>query len=290
MNCQLAQFRKLNFMLGALLLFLALPAGAATKVLLHDATALIVPGSDFAYRTANSTQGSSKVTAVTNSIAGAVANQYWPSGTTGHIITKTAGGTRTVWISDPLSSGVTISGLITPNLYGLESAIQCNCGTRYEVLRWDVSRGGITSSLGISSDGGLTEWGTSAAVRTTPTLTPTPTTFNTGDRIVVVVYNDDGNGVTEASGRTWTFDYDAGTGVDGDTYLSFTESISFSADTNNAPAAGMTTRTMPLWAPVAAATLPPGALASHGMTFVGGMIFLWALGRLWRALRSKFPF
>lgn len=36
--------------------------------------------------------------------------------------------------------------------------------------------------------------------------------------------------------------------------------------------------------------LPPGALVSHGMTFVGGMIFCWALGRLWRLLRSRFPF
>ena len=45
---------------------------------------------------------------------------------------------------------------------------------------------------------------------------------------------DDGNGVTEAHGRNWTLDYGAGTGVDGDTYLSFTETITFSADSNNA--------------------------------------------------------
>jgi hypothetical protein len=54
-----------------------------------------------------------------------------------------------------------------------------------------------------------------------------------GDRIVMVVYNDDGNGVTEANGRNWTLDYDAGTGVDGDTYLSFTETVSFASDTIN---------------------------------------------------------
>lgn len=174
------------------------------------------------------------MTAVISSIAGAVSGQYWPSGTTGHILTKTAGGTRTIWISDPLSSGVTISGTITPNLWGLESAIQCNCGARYEVLRWSVAAGGIVSSLGISTDSGLTEWGTSAAVRTAPTLTPTSTAFATGDRIVIVIYNDDGNGVTEATGRNWTLDYDAGTGIDGDSYLSFTETFSFSADSNNA--------------------------------------------------------
>jgi len=99
-----------------------------------------------------------------------------------------------------------------------------------------VAAGGIVSALGISTDNGLTEWGTTAASRTTPTLTPTSTAFSVGDRIVIVIYNDDGNGVTEASGRTWTLDYDAATLSDGDTYLSFTEAISFSSDSNNARA------------------------------------------------------
>jgi len=209
-------------------------AFAATKVFLHDAQAAVQQSPNIVFRLANSTQGSAKVTVVTNSISGAVSGQYWPSATAGHIITKTAGGTKTIWLSAPLASGVTISGTITPNLWGLESNGQCNCGARYEVLRWSVAAGGIVSSLGISTDGGVTEWGTSAAVRTSPTLTPTSTGFSTGDRIALVIYNDDGNGVTEGSGRNWTLDYDAGTGADGDTYLSFTETLSFSADTNNA--------------------------------------------------------
>ena len=228
----------------AALLLAALPVQAATKVFLHDAISkgIIPGGTDITFRQANSTQGSLKVTAVSNSIAGAVSSQYFPSGTAGLIVTKTAGGARTIWISDPLSSGVTISGAITPNLWGLESAALCNCGARYEVLRWNVATGGIASSLGISGDGGVAEWGTTPAARTAPTLTPTSTTFNTGDRIVIVLYNDDGNAVTEASGRTWTLDYDAGTGVDGDTYLSFTESLSFSADSNNAPSRATTSK------------------------------------------------
>ena len=224
------------------LVLLALPAQAATKVFLHDALSkgILPGGADIAFRQANSTQGSAKVTAVTNTIAGAVSSQYFPSGTAGHIVTKTAGGARTLWITDPLASGVTISGTITPNLWGLESAAQCNCGARYEVLRWNALTGGIASSLGISSDGGLSEWGTSAAARTAPTLAPVSTAFNAGDRIVIVIYNDDGSGVTEGNNRNWTLDYDAGTGVDGDTYLSFTERLSFSADSNNAPSQATT--------------------------------------------------
>jgi hypothetical protein len=220
--------------------FKAGTGGGPTKVFLQDASAAIQQSPAITFRLANGTQGSSKVTGIINSIAGAVSGQYWPSATTGHLLTKTAGGTKTIWISAPLSSGVTISGTITPNLWGLESNVACNCGARYEVLRWSLASGGIVSSLGISTDGGLTEWGTTAAVRTAPTLTPTSTAFVTGDRIVIVVYNDDGASVTEASGRTWTLDYGAATGVDGDTYLSFTEAISFSADSNNARPLPMT--------------------------------------------------
>ena len=216
---------------------------SATKVFLHDATAAIQQSPDIVFRLANSTQGSTKVTTTTNSIAGPVSGQYWPSATTSHIVTKTAGGTKTIWISAPLSSGVTISGTITPNLWGKESNSNCNCTARYEVLRWSVATGGIVSSLGISTDGGVTEWGTTVAVRTTPTLTPTSTAFVAGDRIVIIIYNDDGNGVTEGNGRTWTLDYHGATpGADGDTYLSFTESITFSADSNNARPLAVTSR------------------------------------------------
>ena len=97
-------------------------------------------------------------------------------------------------------------------------------------------------SLGTSAHQGLTEWGTSAAVRTAPTLAPSSTAFNAGDRIVILIYNDDAASVTEAAGRNWTLDYDAATGVNGDSYLSFTETITFSADSNNAPARELTSR------------------------------------------------
>lgn len=182
---------------------------------------------------ASAVQGTSKAGIAIDSIAGPVTGQYWPSSTVGHILTDwTSSSVKDVWVSSPLASGVTIAGTITPNIWGFESAVQCNCAFRYEVLRWAVAEGGIVSSLGISTDDGATEWGTTADVRTAPTLTPTSTDFVTGDRIVIVIYNDDGNGVTEASGQSWMFDFDDATGVDGDTYFSFTETITFSADSN----------------------------------------------------------
>jgi hypothetical protein len=217
-------------------------AQAATKVFLHDSASAAASSftSSWLVKRANSTQGSSLATAVTATIAQSDAtfiNQFWPDNTASWIITKTSGGTKVFWISDPLSSGVTISGTITPNIYGVESNVGANSGIRYEVFRWNVATGGVSSSLGISTE--TTEWGNSAAVRTSPTLSPTSTAFNTGDRIMIVIYNTAVGGDQTASSRSMTIDYDAGTGVDGDTYLSFTETISFSADSNNAPARGV---------------------------------------------------
>ena len=240
---QVASGKRLRLCVGLLLVTchwsLVTSAFGATKVFLHNTSSKLgdangVISSEFKSWLADASQGASLQTMTISSIAGKVTGQYWPSSTTGHILTQSAGGSKIIWVSAPLSSGVTISGTITPNLWGKESAAQCNCGARYEILRWDFNSRGIASSLGISSDDGLSEWGTSAAVRTTPTLTPTSTTFNTNDRLVIVIYNDDGSGVTEASGRNWTLDFNGATGVDGDTYLSFTETVSFSADTNTA--------------------------------------------------------
>jgi hypothetical protein len=226
--------RPISFSLVVCFL-LAAPALGATKVFLHVGASAVNwhagTGSNAVYmRLANTTQGSSKTTFVTNSIAGPITAQQWPSS---YIITATAGGVRGIWLSAPLSSAVTISGTITPNFWGLESNGTCNCGFRYEVLRWSKAEGGFVSSLGISTNDGATEWGTSAAVRTAPTLSPTSTNFAAGDRIGIVIYNDDASGTTEGSGKTWTLDYDAATGVDGDSYLSFTESLSFNSDTND---------------------------------------------------------
>jgi hypothetical protein len=217
--------------------WLQTPALAATKVFLKSASSQLKPPAGWDFRLASTTQGSSSQGCTTNSVAGPVTGQYFPGNATGHL--ATCAGAKLAWFTPPLASGVTIAGTITPNLWGLESATQCNCGLRYEVLRWDVRQGGIVSSLGMSADNGLTEWGTSAAVRTAPALAPSSTGFNAGDRIVIVIYNDDASGTTQASGRNWTLNHDGPAGANGDTYLSFTETLSFSSDSNNARPQGI---------------------------------------------------
>lgn len=222
-----------RIVLALLLLFTVGPLQAATKVLLHSTNSPIRPPSPWLFVQANTTQGTTKSGQTMSSIAGPLTGHYFPIATSGYIFRGST--SPLLWFSPPLSAGVTISSAISSNIWGLESNVACNCGMRFEVLRWSVATGGIVSSLGITADNGLTEWGTTASVHTELSLTPTSTAFVTGDRIVIIIYNDDGNAVTEATGRTFTIDINGATGVDGDTYLSFTETITFSADSNNAP-------------------------------------------------------
>lgn len=219
----------------------SLSSALATKCILHDAASKLISTPNWLFKDANTTNGSSKVTAITNTIVGDVTGQYWPDTVASHIITKTAAGTKTIWISDPISTAsVTVSSSITFNFWGLESSTSANAAYRVGIYRWAKNWGGIVSFLGITTDNGTPEWTGSATEKTAPALTPASTTFVAGDRIVIVVYNDDASGCPStcetASSRTMTIDYDGATAADGDTYVSFTETIAFSADSNNAPA------------------------------------------------------
>jgi hypothetical protein len=222
--------------LGWFCLFLVSFASAQTKLILHDAASTVQYSPSVLVKRANNTQGTAATTAVLSTIVGPVTGQYWPTSTTGHIWTKTAGGTPILWMSDPLSAAVTLSGTVTPNLWGLESGTGANLGFGYEIMRWSALEGGIVSSLGSVVNNGATEWGTTAAVRTAPTLALTATAFSPGDRIVIVIYNDDAAGVTEgAGGRTGTLRFDGTLGSTSDSYFTFTQTFTFAADTNNQP-------------------------------------------------------
>ena len=205
-----------------------------TKLLLKATTSMLnaAPGG-WSQKRAETSQGTTKVALTMSSVAGPVSGQYFPGSGV-----FAPGGVKQYWFSPALSANVTISGPITPNLWGLESSTGCHAGFRYEVLKWSRLAGGIVLSLGKSADNGGTEWGTSAAVRTGPTLTPAATNFYSGDRIVIVLFNDDASGQTQASGCSWTLDYGGPAGADGDSYFQFSENMTFAADSNNGRAVG----------------------------------------------------
>lgn len=210
---------------------------AQTKVYLRSTAGTIKYGASFRTLQATSSAGtlSTPAQTTTNTVAGPVTQQFWPSLAAGVFPTDVAAGTKTIWISDPLSAGVTISGKITPNIWAVEDAAAANTGIRLEVLRWSKKEGGIVSSLGITTRTSNELASNNPASITAPQLTPTSTVFQAGDRFVIIVYGDDAKSKTMAASHTWNIFYDGNSvGASGDTYVSFTETFTFAADTNNA--------------------------------------------------------
>jgi len=138
------------------------------------------------------------------------------------------------WYSPPLSSGLTISGDVDSNVTCSESNAALNAGIRISVFRWDASTGGNRELL-IAMD--TTECaGSRIAIAA---AAPSPVAFGAGDRLffVVEVINVGGSWGGNSS-RTVTFSCGAAAGSSGDSFVNFADTLSFSSDTNNAPARG----------------------------------------------------
>src|SRR6185295_18247343 len=90
-----------------LILLFALPARATQFWLRNDASSVA------GYKVADIARGTGVTTSVTDTVAGPTA---------GVQCTATASGTALAWITEPLSSGVTISNSTTANIWALESS------------------------------------------------------------------------------------------------------------------------------------------------------------------------
>lgn len=138
-----------------------------------------------------------------------------------------SGNSPYLWISAPVSSSITISGTVTFNAWQAETAMTTNAAVGYIV--WVARKDGSTSLI-VSSNSG------SEAALTTPaenswTATPTSTTLDPGDVIIVAAAFDDAPSVTMASG-TATLGY-AGSAAGHDSFIQFTENISFASLTSS---------------------------------------------------------
>jgi len=158
----------------------------------------------------DTTQGAALAQNVTSTVAG----------TTNGVESTNLAGTGWEWISDPLAADITISGTVTLNIWGRESSMTANAGPQVIIERVDSNLGLSTI---LNSEEGI-EYGTAASVHSW-TAAPTSTNMKRGDRIRLrILANDVG---TMASGLTTTLDFNAATGVDGDTWIQFTENLTF---------------------------------------------------------------
>jgi predicted acyl esterase len=135
-------------------------------------------------------------------------------------ITATAGGTALTFFSEPLTEGVTISGTVTPNLRGLESANGVNAGFALLVERANTA--GVAQSTVIARQVIGAELATTEAARTA-SLTPTSTAFAAGERIRVTISLIN---VGTMGAGTVTMHYNgAASAASGDNFLTFTENF-----------------------------------------------------------------
>jgi hypothetical protein len=134
---------------------------------------------------------------------------------------------RAVWISEPVSADVTISGTITANIWASENNMSANVAINVYlyILRADGSKQLIvqstrTTELAVTTNAvnNFTTGMTSGAY--------TGQTLNRGDRLCVIVFGDDAG--VMATGFTFQLGYNGATGAaDGDTFITLTENLTF---------------------------------------------------------------
>lgn len=131
------------------------------------------------------------------------------------------------WYSEPLAADITISGTVTFNVWAYETNMSANVGMHAIVDR--VGPTGTITQI-VSSEKG-TEVAVSASVGSLNnwTASPTSTAMSRGDRIRVRILGNDAG--TMASGFSFGVNF-AGptTAADGDTWVQFTEDVTFESD------------------------------------------------------------
>jgi hypothetical protein len=140
-------------------------------------------------------------------------------------VTLTAGGTAQVWYSEPFTDAVTISGTVTANIWGAESANTVNSGVGILIERTN-NAGTVQSSIvavtGIPAT--ITEWPLRAAsVAKNGTYTPTSTSMAIGERIKITISHRAAGGTMAAGQADIYYGGNADLGTVGDSYVQFTE-------------------------------------------------------------------
>jgi hypothetical protein len=159
----------------------------------------------------SNSRGSAYVSAAANTVSGA---------TNG--VEVTDGTYPLEWLSPPLGQDVTIDGLITFNLWAVESSMSANTGIQCVIER--LAPDGSLTTI-INSEKG-SELPYSAAAAQNWTADPASIALNKGDRLRIRVALNDAN--TMVTGYTGTFYFNGDTqAAVGDSYIEFNETFSF---------------------------------------------------------------
>lgn len=145
------------------------------------------------------------------------------SGGTNIAVTATAGGQALTWFTEPITTAITVSGTVTVNVRGLESANTTNAGAGILIERTNTA--GVVQSTIVADTtipATITEYGTTDGAKTS-TYTPTSTSMAVGERIKVTLKVR--NVGTMGTGTVTNSYNGPAAGASGDTYVTFTENI-----------------------------------------------------------------
>lgn len=146
------------------------------------------------------------------------------AGGTNITCTATAGGQALTWFSEPITAAITISGTITVNIRGLESANTVNAGRGILIER--TNNAGVVQSTILADStvpATITEYTTADAANGAATYTPTSTAMAVGERIRITLKV---RNVGTMGAGTVTNSHDGpATAVAGDTWVRFNEDI-----------------------------------------------------------------
>lgn len=138
--------------------------------------------------------------------------------------TASAGGQALSWFSEPFTAAVTISGTVTVNIRGLESANAVNSGRGILVERTN-NAGTVQSTIlnDVTVPTTITEYTTADAANGSATYTPTSTSMAVGERIKVTLKV---RNVGTMGAGTVTNSHDGpAAAAAGDTWVRFNEDI-----------------------------------------------------------------
>jgi hypothetical protein len=129
------------------------------------------------------------------------------------------------WYSDPLAADVTISGVITVNIWAIESSNSANVAINARIEKVDGANGNVITVIATTAR--TTELGTASRTLQSFTVTPAAGVLcKKGDRLRVRIFGDDAG--TMGSGFTFHISYDGPTAAaDGDTWIQTTENLTF---------------------------------------------------------------
>lgn len=160
------------------------------------------------------TRGAASVNLVTNITAADVQ------------VTATAGGQILEWLS-PAYNAITVSGAVTVNIRGLESATAANAAAGIIIDRVNNDATAVLSTIvPLTSIPAASNEYTTADTAKNAAVTPTATSLVAGNRIRVRLFVRAAAGTVIGTGRTVTNTVEgAAAGAAGDTYVTFTENF-----------------------------------------------------------------